>query len=260
MIQIYNGDYRDLEINPNWNMISDLPYGQTAAVWDQNFNLEELIQKTRNLKSRIYFCSFKFAVRLFLLEKQKEFRKHIVWNKINTSNPLTVNKTLATNHENIIVFGNPVFNKQYYYGIDKDMNIIIDEERKEENVCQLSKYTSTYNPQGQKKLYTISKNNTKNLTSKSYKDIRVLGSIWNYKFSGISKIHPTEKPQTILELLTKIYTNEEDTLFDPTAGSFSLAVVAAKLNRNFIGAEISKEYFDKAKGRLDRLNIEYEEI
>jgi len=62
--------------------------------------------------------------------------------------------------------------------------------------------------------------------------------------------HPTEKPETLLERVILIGSREGDTILDPFLGSGTTGVVAKRLNRNFIGFELNKEYFDIAKNRL----------
>ena len=64
------------------------------------------------------------------------------------------------------------------------------------------------------------------------------------------RFHPTQKPIALLEELIKKHSNENDLVFDCFAGSASTAVAAYNLNRNFIGCEISKEYYDKSIERL----------
>ena len=53
------------------------------------------------------------------------------------------------------------------------------------------------------------------------------------------------------EFFIKAYTKENDTILDPMMGSGTVGVAAKKLNRNFIGIEISKKYFDIAKQRIE---------
>lgn len=62
--------------------------------------------------------------------------------------------------------------------------------------------------------------------------------------------HPTEKNLKIIKRLISILSNEGDTVLDPFFGSGTTAVACKQLNREFIGFEISKEYFDEAKSRL----------
>lgn len=63
--------------------------------------------------------------------------------------------------------------------------------------------------------------------------------------------HKSQKPIGIMrELITK-YTKEGDTIFDPFMGSGTTGVACKLLKRNFIGIEISPEYFDIAKKRIN---------
>ena len=72
-----------------------------------------------------------------------------------------------------------------------------------------------------------------------------------YFSSSTKKIHPTQKPVTLLEYLIKTYTNENDTVLDFTMGSGSTGVACKNLNRNFIGIEKDEKYFDIAKQRIE---------
>lgn len=62
--------------------------------------------------------------------------------------------------------------------------------------------------------------------------------------------HQTEKPQDILEFFIKYWTDEEETILDPTMGSGSTGVACANLNRKFIGFELDEKIFKKAKERI----------
>ena len=64
-------------------------------------------------------------------------------------------------------------------------------------------------------------------------------------------VHPTQKPVPLLEYLIKTYTNEGDTVLDFTMGSGSTGVACKNTNRNFIGIEMDKNYFDIAKNRIE---------
>ena len=61
--------------------------------------------------------------------------------------------------------------------------------------------------------------------------------------------HQTEKPQDILEFFLKYWSNEGDTILDPTMGSGSTGVACNKLNRKFIGIELDETIFEVAKKR-----------
>lgn len=75
-------------------------------------------------------------------------------------------------------------------------------------------------------------------------------SVWRFP-NGKSKKHPTEKPIKLFEYLINVSSNENDLILDPCAGSGTTLVAAKKLNRQFIGIEKEKEYYDIC---LERLN------
>ena len=60
------------------------------------------------------------------------------------------------------------------------------------------------------------------------------------------KIHPTQKPVTLLKELIEVFTDEGDTIIDPCAGSGTTLRAAMELKRNSYGFEISKEFYNKA--------------
>jgi DNA modification methylase len=68
-------------------------------------------------------------------------------------------------------------------------------------------------------------------------------------------IHPTEKTVNIIKDLIKVSSKENDIILDPYIGSGTTAVACKQLNRNFIGFEISQEYYDIANKRLSQTNI-----
>lgn len=74
------------------------------------------------------------------------------------------------------------------------------------------------------------------------------------------KIHPTQKPVKLLEYLISVSSNEGDVVFDPCMGSGSTGVAALNLSRDFVGVEIDKEYFDKAKDRLSKVKQIKQEV
>ena len=60
------------------------------------------------------------------------------------------------------------------------------------------------------------------------------------------KVHPTQKPIPLLEQLIRIFTDENDIVIDPCAGSGTTLIAAANLNRRAYGFEIKKDFYKKA--------------
>jgi site-specific DNA-methyltransferase (adenine-specific) len=60
-----------------------------------------------------------------------------------------------------------------------------------------------------------------------------------------------ELPEQILDRFIRLYTDEGDVCLDPFMGSGTTAMSAKKLGRNYIGFEISEEYCQIARERIE---------
>jgi DNA modification methylase len=54
-----------------------------------------------------------------------------------------------------------------------------------------------------------------------------------------------------MEYLVKLVSREGATVLDPFMGSGSTGIACKKLNRNFIGIELDKEYIKIAEARIE---------
>ena len=73
------------------------------------------------------------------------------------------------------------------------------------------------------------------------------------------KIHPAQKPVSLLKRLIEIFTDEGNIVIDPVAGSGATLRAARELNRNSYGFEVSKEFSNKAKELMLYRNNEVED-
>jgi site-specific DNA-methyltransferase (adenine-specific) len=72
-----------------------------------------------------------------------------------------------------------------------------------------------------------------------------------------AKIHPSQKPVSLLKQLIEIFTDEGDVVIDPCAGSATTLRAAFELNRSSYGFEISRDFYNKAQGQmLNNINIQ----
>lgn len=60
---------------------------------------------------------------------------------------------------------------------------------------------------------------------------------------GMERIHPTQKSIPLLKRLIELFTDPDDVVIDPFAGSGSTLIAAANLGRKAYGFEISKRFF-----------------
>ena len=63
--------------------------------------------------------------------------------------------------------------------------------------------------------------------------------------------HAAQMPEALVERILLNFSEEGDTIYDPFMGTGTTGVVAKRLNRNFIGSELVKSYYDTAQKRLD---------
>lgn len=73
---------------------------------------------------------------------------------------------------------------------------------------------------------------------------------------SIVRQHPCPRPIDQVEELIKNFTIENAIVLDPFIGSGTTAIACKKLNRQYIGFEINKEYYEVANKRLDNLQLE----
>lgn len=63
--------------------------------------------------------------------------------------------------------------------------------------------------------------------------------------------HPTQKPLNFMQELLKIHTDVGDIVLDPFMGSGTTGVACINMNRDFIGIELDKNYFNIAQERIN---------
>jgi site-specific DNA-methyltransferase (adenine-specific) len=64
------------------------------------------------------------------------------------------------------------------------------------------------------------------------------------------KVHPTQKPVPLLERLIEVFTDENDVVIDPCAGSGTTLLAAKNLNRRAYGFEIKKDFCRDAREKI----------
>lgn len=230
MIKLLQGDclelMKDISDDSVDMILCDLPYGTTHCKWDSVIPFELLWkQYNRIIKDNGAICLFSqmpFSAMLVSSNLQM-YRYEWIWIKSIATGFLNANKMPLKAHENILVFYKkpPIYNPQFTQG---------KPYKAKSGACS-SIYNKFY------KVTTVS-------DGRRY-PIDVLD------FKNEKGLHPTQKPVALLEYLIKTYTNEGDIVLDNCMGSGSSGVASIHTNRNFIGIELDKDYFDIAKKRID---------
>ena len=89
----------------------------------------------------------------------------------------------------------------------------------------------------------------KNLYPKRFPNTTEKGprfNVWEYTTSkNVKTGHPAVFPEELVQDHIRTWSTKGDLIYDPFMGSGTTARVAKVLDRNYIGSEISKEFFDK---------------
>lgn len=208
-------------------ILCDLPYGTTNCNWDTLISFDELWkQYERIIKDTgaiVLFGKQPFTSKL-ISSNIKNFKYNLIWKKDNHDNPLMAKK--------------------------KFLNIT-------EDICIFYKKQCCYNPQGIIRVDKITKQGRgESLSQKNKRNTEYVQAYTNYPKNilefkrDLPNIHPTQKPVALLEYLIKTYTNENDVVLDNCMGSGSTGVACVNTNRNFIGIELDKKYYEIAKERI----------
>ena len=241
--KIYNEDcligMQDIPDNSIDCIICDLPYNITKLTWDILIPFDKLweqynrvIKPTGNV---ILFSSGMFTYKL-IESNIKNFRYKLIWKKNVPTGMSSAKYRPMKYYEEICVFGN---SKATYNPIMKERVGIgkacynYDHYCGDSNHLQFNKQKRRYDPDFVQPSDVLEFNVVPNRNG---------------------KLHPTQKPVELVEYLIKTYSNEGDIVLDNCMGSGTTAIAAINTNRNFIGFELDKNYFDIANERISEHN------
>jgi len=80
-------------------------------------------------------------------------------------------------------------------------------------------------------------------------------NLWNISAETKSN-HPAPFPVELPSSCIKMFSYKEDTIMDCFLGSGTSGEAAVRLGRNFVGVEISKDYFNMAKERIEAAELQ----
>ena len=248
LVQLFNDDC--LKILPTLpdksiNLIlTDPPYGTSACKWDSIIPFEQMWKELKRIIKKegsiVLFGTEPFSSNL-RLSNADWFKYDWIWEKPNGANFLVANYQPLKVHEIISIFGNAPTS----YSKNKPMLY-----NPQETIGKAYKQTSGKQKTEKENSTVRSKIEQVVTENKGTRKPKTIIQFSNDK----EKLHPTQKPVALLEYLIKTYTNENDVVLDFTMGSGSTGVAAKNLNREFIGIELDKTYFDIAKNRIESTN------
>ena len=210
----------------------DLPYNKTACKWDKFIPFDKLWkQYNRIIKDNgaiVLFGIEPFSSYL-RMSNIKYYRYDVIWKKQQATNPLIAKKQIMRIHENISIFYKklPIYNPQMTYG-HRQYSSFTDKNSKIGEIY--GDYFSTHRDCKDGSRYPI--------------------SVLEFNTER-TKLHPTQKPVSLVEYLIKTYSNEGDLVLDNCMGSGTTAVACINTNRNFVGFETDEKYCNIANKRIE---------
>ena len=245
-------------------ILTDPPYGTTACKWDSVIPFEPMWKELKRI-IKDNSCISLFGSEPFssyLRTSNIEWFKYDwIWEKQKASNFMGFKYSPLKYHEIISIFSKNTHN--YYpqrYKVLELEDVLKLNKKQIKNLFEKKEY-DRYGKVDRRKTVNDPITNKDHVGNKlirtRYIDdgYRSPKSVLKINKESQTNVHPTQKPVALLEYLIKTYTNENDTVLDFTMGSGSTGVAAKNLNREFIGIELDKTYFDIA---LTRINNEME--
>lgn len=238
---LYLADYRDVELPTDLDAVfTDPPYGATACDWDSEpadmaAFWKKITPAIKENAAVVVFGAGTFFVDV-VNSNRKWFRYDLVYEKAHAVGHLDANRRPLRAHELMAVFyrSQPEYHPQKFQGAPYRNNVF--------RRCPSRVYK-------EKKLVPA---------GSSPDGLRYPRSIIHCGGTGGKSFHPTGKPVELMEWLTRTYTSEGQTVFDPFMGSGSTGVAALKNKRRFIGVEREEKWFDVACRRLEEAAKETE--
>ena len=93
-------------------------------------------------------------------------------------------------------------------------------------------------------------------------EMKCRGTIWDYLMAGdkdpIKRKHPAPFPDKIPYDFINCFCPPNGVVLDPYMGCGSTAAMAKKLQRNYIGFEISHDYIKLCEQRLNNTSVSFE--
>lgn len=204
-----------------------------GCAWDIKIDLEEFWTQVKRIRKNehtpcIHFCTTRYGYEL-IKSNEKEFRYDLVWSKERGTSFLAANRMPMRSHEMLYVFSKT---GATYNRIDITGEFTAWKAHEHEN------HTRVYNVT----------NNVNKAVANDGTHRCPLSVITMRKPN--TKGHPTEKPIDLYKFLIKRYSNEGDTVLDPTFGSCNSGLASKELKRKYIGCEMNEEFYKKGVEKM----------
>jgi site-specific DNA-methyltransferase (adenine-specific) len=219
-------------------ILCDLPYNVTGLKWDSLLDLPKLWEQYERIikpNGAIVLTAMQPFTTELIISNRKMFKYTWVWNKVKPGNFLTAKLKPMQNHEDIVIFS-----KANTANCNKNNMLYIPQLEKREKVRK-------YKKEADSDIYAR-KNTTSIEYTTNFKYPKSILEISNANQKN--KLHPTQKPLELMKYLIKTYSNENDVVMDNCMGSNTTGLACKELNRQYIGIEKDKNYYNVSVSRV----------
>lgn len=241
LVTLYKGDCLEvmLQLKETFDCcITDLPYGTTSCNWDVVIPFQPMWKQLKQICKQnapiVLFGSQPFVTDL-INSNRKQFKYQMIWKKNVPTGMASAKYRPMKYHESVLVFHTD--SKSTYNPIMKERIGIGKSCYNYEHYCgksnhiDLDKIKKRYDPQKVQPSTVLQ-----------------FDVVPNRK----GKLHPTQKPVSLIQYLIKTYTNQGDTVLDFTAGSGTTGVVCMNTNRKCVLIQKEEKYCQIIAKRLEK--------
>ncbi len=201
-------------VNEKWDKITAPEYMQFTRKWIGGCH-----RVLRNIGSIYIACSYHNIGEVMIVLKQLGFKINniITWHKANAMPNMT--RRVFTHSTEFVIWA--VKGKKWIFNYE-ELKKINPEKQKDGSIKQMRDVWSLPLVQGKERI----------------------------KGKNGRALHPTQKPEEMLKRIIIASSNKGDVVLDPFLGSGTTAVMAKKLERDWIGIEQDKKYIEISKKRI----------
>jgi len=203
---------------------------QTNDNWQKNGK-----QKVVGYEKCLLLQAHRLALRM-IDEQQWILRNVIIWHKPNAM-PSSVIDRFTVDYEPVLFLTKT---RSYYFEQQFEPHIWADRDKRSERHWKNNDAKSGKMTQQRYSMKRVS-------YGKQGKNKRC---VWKIPTKGVKEAHFATFPEALIEPMIKAGCPEGGLILDPFMGAGTTALVAKKLNRNYLGIELNPEYIKIAEKRI----------
>ncbi|HDL7029571.1 TPA: site-specific DNA-methyltransferase [Yersinia enterocolitica] len=228
-------------------ILCDLPYGTTNCSWDFVIPFDSLWTQYKRVirgNGAIVLTASQPFTSALVMSNIGWFKYQWVWKKNRATGHVHAKNKPMKIHEDICVFSSGVTLHEGQSENRMDYH--------PQGLIELPAGTKTRKRNDAGDNSVMAKRTSHKETSRTHTGYPVSVIEFPVDVNNGTRVHPTQKPLSLMEYLILTYTNKGDTVLDNCMGSGTTGVACVNTMRDFVGMELDKEYFQIASDRINQ--------